>query len=163
MQNDVGHDIIKVQQSVTNWVYTFVSPEKEAGLMENRRQKKGTAITMTIQECYAKMGADYQEVLRRLYNEAMIQKFVLLFLKDDSYQNLENALAAADVKTAFRAAHTLKGVCQNLGFSNLYVPAAELTETLRANRLDGTEEQFEQVKKQYKITTDAIRELAGQA
>ena len=35
---------------------------------------------MTIQECYKKMGADYQEVLGRLYNEAMICKFVRMFL-----------------------------------------------------------------------------------
>ena len=34
---------------------------------------------MTIQECYKKMGADYQEVLGRLHNEAMIGKFVRMF------------------------------------------------------------------------------------
>ena len=39
---------------------------------------------MTIQECYAQMGADYNEVFRRLYNEAMIRKFVLLFPKDEN-------------------------------------------------------------------------------
>lgn len=78
---------------------------------------------MTIQECYAQMGADYNEVFRRLYNEAMIRKFVLLFPKDDSFHNLEAALKEQNVKEAFRAAHTLKGVCQNLGFSNLYAPA----------------------------------------
>lgn len=69
------------------------------------------------------MGADYNEVFRRLYNEAMIRKFVLLFPKDDSFHNLEAALKEQNVKEAFRAAHTLKGVCQNLGFSNLYAPA----------------------------------------
>ena len=101
---------------------------------------------MTIQECYAQMGADYNEVFRRLYNEAMIRKFVLLFPKDDSFHNLE-------------AAHTLKGVCQNLGFSNLYAPAVTLTETLRAGQLDGTAEQFAEVEKQYRITMAAIQAL----
>lgn len=114
---------------------------------------------MTIQECYAQMGADYQEVLGRLYNETMIRKFVLLFLKDDSFQNLEAALGRGDVKEAFRAAHTLKGVCQNLGFSNLFAPTYTLTETLRAGRLEGTPEQFAQVAEQYRITVDAIRAL----
>ncbi len=114
---------------------------------------------MTMQECYAQMGADYADVLRRLYSEAMIHKFVLLFLKDDSYQNLERALEKQDVKEAFRAAHTLKGVCQNLGFTNLYAPAAALTETLRAGQLEGTDVQFKAVKKQYRITTGAIRAL----
>ena len=101
----------------------------------------------------------YNEVFRRLYNEAMIRKFVLLFPKDDSFHNLEAALKEQNVKEAFRAAHTLKGVCQNLGFSNLYAPAVTLTETLRAGQLDGTEEQFAEVEKQYRITMAAIQAL----
>lgn len=84
------------------------------------------------------MGADYQEVLGRLYNEAMICKFVRMFLQDDSFQILEEALRRGDVKEAFRGAHTLKGVCQNLGFSNLYAPTYTLTETLRAGQLGYT-------------------------
>lgn len=114
---------------------------------------------MTIQECYAQMGANYTDVKNRLYNEAMIHKFVLLFLKDDSYANLENALKNADVKEAFRAAHTLKGVCQNLGFDNLYQPAYTLTETLRAGQLEGTDAQFAKVKEEYERTINAIRSL----
>ena len=114
---------------------------------------------MTIQECYSTMGAEYEEVLKRLYSEAMIRKFAVLFLKDDSFSNLEAALEKKDVKEAFRAAHTLKGVCQNLGFSNLYEPTYIITETLRAGQLEGTDAQFEQVAKQYKITCDAIRAL----
>lgn len=98
---------------------------------------------MTIQKCYKKMGADYQEVLGRLYNEAMICKFVRMFLQDDSFQILEEALRRGDVKEAFRGAHTLKGVCQNLGFSNLYAPTYTLTETLRAGQLEGTQEQLQ--------------------
>ena len=114
---------------------------------------------MTIQECYAQMGADYNEVFRRLYNEAMIRKFVLLFPKDDSFHKLEVALREQNVKEAFRAAHTLKGVCQNLGFANLYAPAVTLTETLRAGQMDGTAEQFAEVEKQYRITMAAIQAL----
>ena len=114
---------------------------------------------MTIQECYKKMGADYQEVLGRLYNEAMICRFVRMFLQDDSFQILEDALRRGDVKEAFRGAHTLKGVCQNLGFSNLYAPTYILTETLRAGQLEGTQEQFAKVAEQYQCTMDAIRAL----
>ena len=36
---------------------------------------------------------------------------------------LEAAMAAGDAEGAFMAAHTLKGVSQNLGFDNLYEPA----------------------------------------
>ena len=72
---------------------------------------------MTIQECYQKMGADYEDVLKRLYSESMIRKFARMFLDDDSYPKLEDALKKENVEEAFRAAHTLKGVCQNLGFT----------------------------------------------
>lgn len=62
-------------------------------------------------------------------------------------------------KEAFRAAHTLKGVCQNLGFTNLYQPTYDLTEVLRTGTLEGTKELFDSVACQYKITINAIRAL----
>ena len=114
---------------------------------------------MTIQECYKKMGADYQEVLGRLYNEAMICKFVRMFLQDDSFQILEEALRRGDVKEAFRGAHTLKGVCQNLGFDALYAPASALTEALRGGTLDGADTLFPPVEKEYQRVVAALKEL----
>lgn len=128
--------------------------------MQCRAQKEiGKAVQgiMTIQECYKEMGADYEEVFHRLPRESMVRKFALMFLNDDSYPKLEQALKEGNVKEAFRAAHTLKGVCQNLGFTNLYQPAYELTEVLRAGTLEGSGEWFARVTEQYKITTDAIR------
>ena len=47
---------------------------------------------MTIEECYKKMGANYQDVIKRLPNEAMIKKFALKFKDDTSFQELEMAL-----------------------------------------------------------------------
>ena len=114
---------------------------------------------MTIQECYKKMGADYQEVLGRLYNEAMICKFVRMFLQDDSFQIMEEALRRGDVKEAFRGAHTLKGVCQNLGFDALYAPASALTEALRGGTLDGADTLFPPVEKEYQRVVAALKEL----
>ena len=103
------------------------------------------------------MGANYEDVLKRLYNEGMICRFTLMFLNDDSYPKLEQSLKEGNAQEAFRAAHTLKGVCQNLGFTNLYHPTYELTEVLRAGTLEGSGEWFARVTEQYKITTDAIR------
>ncbi len=37
------------------------------------------------------MGANYEDVLKRLYNEGMIRRFTLMFLNDDSYPKLEQA------------------------------------------------------------------------
>lgn len=71
---------------------------------------------MTVKECYEQMGADYEGVLGRLRSEALIKKFAKKFLDDGSFQSLKDNLAAGNGEEAFRAAHTLKGVCQNLGF-----------------------------------------------
>ena len=128
--------------------------------MQCRAQKEiGKAVQgiMTIQECYKEMGADYEEVFHRLPRESMVRKFALMFLNDDSYPKLEQSLKEGTAQEAFRAAHTLKGVSQNLGFTNLYQPAYELTEVLRAGTLEGSGEWFARVTEQYKITTDAIR------
>lgn len=86
---------------------------------------------MTLKDCYMQMGADYEETVQRLRSESLIQRIILKFPQDPSYQELCQALADGNIEVAFRAAHTLKGVCQNLGFKNLYEPSAELTERLR--------------------------------
>jgi len=114
---------------------------------------------MTLEQVYSAIGGDYKGVMERLPSADFVRRFALKFLQDDSFPNLKKALEAQDAPTAFRAAHTLKGVCQNLGFSNLYAPAYTLTETLRAGQLEGTQEQFAKVEEQYQCTMDAIRAL----
>ena len=114
---------------------------------------------MTIKECYDAMGADYQNTLNRFPNEAFIKKFVLKFLDDNSYANLKEALAAGNVEEAFRAAHTLKGICLNLGLKNLYTVSSDLTEKLRGRELDGYEALYEKVSEQYKITVNALKSV----
>ena len=96
---------------------------------------------MTIQECYTALEGDYQEVLGRLYSDALVQRFVGKFLSDQSFQLLEDALKAESYDEAFRAAHTLKGVTQNLSFTKLYQSSHEITEALRTKNYDlGSEE-----------------------
>ena len=106
---------------------------------------------MTLQECYAAMGGDYEGVMGRLRSERMVQKFVLKFLADSSYELL--------LSEAFRAAHTIKGVCQNLGFDRLYKSSSELSEALRDGKALENTGLLEQVKEDYQATTGAIRAL----
>ena len=75
---------------------------------------------MTIQECYKAIGGNYEAVLGRLHSEALIQRFTLKFFEDQSYLQLKQALENKNYEDAFRSAHTLKGVCQNLSFDRLY-------------------------------------------
>jgi len=114
---------------------------------------------MTTKECFDAMGADYQGVLDRFSSEALVKKFALKFLDDNSFNNLKKALADSNVEEAFRAAHTLKGVCLNLGFDNLYKVSSEITEILRAGELTGTSEAFDKVEEQYNITINAIKSI----
>ena len=114
---------------------------------------------MNLEEFYAQIGGDYADTLQRLCNENMVKKFVKKYQDDPTCADLHNAALQQDWEAAFRGAHTLKGVCQNLGFSNLYAPTYTLTETLRAGQLEGTQEQFAKVAEQYKRTVDAIRAL----
>ena len=65
---------------------------------------------MTLQECYTQLEGDYEGVLARLRSERMVQKFVLKFLNDKSYELLVTSLEAGNKEEAFRAAHTIKGV-----------------------------------------------------
>ena len=75
---------------------------------------------MTMQECYKAIGGNYEAVLGRLHSEALIQRFTLKFLEDQSYLQLKQALENKNYEDAFRSAHTLQGVCQNLSFDRLY-------------------------------------------
>ena len=112
---------------------------------------------MTLKECYAAMEGDYDEVFSRLRKDERIQKFVMKFLDDKSFDELKAAVEAGDLETAFRAAHTLKGVTQNLSFAKLFNCTNKLTELLRGGQMD--EALYKQVEESYHQTIAAIREL----
>ena len=111
---------------------------------------------MTVKECYEQMGADYEGVLGRLRSEVLIKKFAKKFLDDGSFRSLKDNLVQKNGEEAFRAAHTLKGVCQNLGFDNLYKASFDITEKLRGRDTEGCEELLARVEEQYNNTVDAI-------
>ena len=49
---------------------------------------------MTLQECYAMFGGDYEGVVSRLRSEKTVKKFALKFLNDKSYELLCSSLEA---------------------------------------------------------------------
>ena len=89
---------------------------------------------MNLEEFYAQIGGDYTDTLQRLCNENMVKKFVKKYQDDPTCADLHNAVLQQDWEAAFRGAHTLKGVAQNLGFDSLYRAAADLTEHLRGGK-----------------------------
>ena len=114
---------------------------------------------MDIKECYEAMHGDYEDIFSRLRNNALIIKLVKKFESDQSYAELKQSLADKDAEKAFRAAHTLKGVCLNLGFDELYEVSAEITEKLRGKETAGSEDVFQKVEEKYQKTVNAIKGL----
>ena len=116
---------------------------------------------MTLQECYQALGGDYDEVLGRLRSEKLVQKFVLKFPQDGSYDLLVTSMAEENYGEAFRAAHTIKGVCQNLSFTRLYASSSALSEALRHGITPEAPALFEQVKADYQHVAGVISEFQG--
>lgn len=115
---------------------------------------------MTLTAFYDAIGADYTTVLNRMGGmEKMVDKFVKKFPNDTAATQLFEAYAAEDYETAFRMAHTLKGVCLNLGFEKLQQLASDLTEALRGQVADNAPELLASVRAEYEKVIELLKEL----
>ena len=118
---------------------------------------------MNLQELYERVGGDYADVLSRLMTEERVLKFVRRFPEDASFNELRAALDSGNTETAFRAAHTLKGIAQNLGFTALYKASDELTEALRPGSEDDIKADipalFSRTSEEYEKVVAAIAEI----
>lgn len=117
---------------------------------------------MTLREFYAKTNADYDAVIRRLINETLVLKYLNKFLHDENFMQLQQAAAQQDYETAFRCAHTLKGLCLSLGLETLGEPVTALTEELRAGRTEHTEQYIAAIAPLYAQTIAWINGLFDQ-
>ena len=114
---------------------------------------------MTIKEFYEEIGGDYDEVIGRLFSEALVKKFLIKFLTDTSYQTFFEEIEKKNIEEAFRAAHTLKGVCQNLGFGNLYKSGSDIAEALRGGQNNVTQPMMDKLKSDYEMTVEALKKI----
>ncbi len=116
---------------------------------------------MTVKECYDAMGGNYADVESRLRKEERIQKFLLRVLNDTSYELLCTSMKDRNMPEAFRAAHTIKGICQNLSLDKLFKSADCLAELLRNREEYGEdlEPAMAQVTEDYQMTIECIKKL----
>ena len=120
---------------------------------------------MDLRTCYEQLGGSYNDVLSRIPSERLVDKFLRKFLTDESFAGLCSAMAAGSRSEAFLMAHTLKGVCANLGFTRLFRSTAALTELLRpeADAIpDEAIEALEPVREDYALTVGVIRAYIGE-
>ncbi|MBQ7924939.1 MAG: Hpt domain-containing protein [Lachnospiraceae bacterium] len=77
-------------------------------------------------------GIDYEGTLHRFMNkQEMMVRFLKKFPDDTNYSQLLESIEKRDYGTAFRCAHTLKGVVANLGIESIYGHVSQITELLR--------------------------------
>lgn len=116
---------------------------------------------MTIQECYDIIGGNYSDIVSRLRTEERITRFLIKVADDKSFELLTTSLENRNMEEAFRAAHTLKGICLNLSLTRLYDSSSKLTEVLRgrADYGDDIEPLYQKVKEDYELAVENINKL----
>ena len=113
-----------------------------------------------LERFYSSVEADAKEIIARLGGmPQLVERFLGKFLADESFDRLYVALAAGETKEAFREAHTLKGVCANLGIQSLYVKASAVTELLRAEHLEEAKRALPDLEAEYKRVVALMNEL----
>ena len=102
---------------------------------------------MTVKEFYDSIGGDYDTVFSQLLKDERIAKFAKRFVEDPTYSQLIVSLNNKDYDTAFRMAHTLKGV------------AALLDKKDHSTVLHGYNKITEEIKKdpEFRETIEAIK------
>lgn len=122
---------------------------------------------MQLEEFFEWVGGSYQEIKERLQSDALIQRLIIKFLNDKSYEMLCRGVEKEDYEEAFMGAHTLKGVCKSLGFVQLASSSGELTELLRNRENEPVDKEkcrelFLQICADYQVVTKAIEKLKEQ-
>jgi len=118
---------------------------------------------MTVKECYDAIGGNYEDAISRLRTDERVARFLGKVADDGSFKLLEESLRVRNIEEAFRAAHTLKGVCMNLSLTTLGRSAEALTEALRGRTQfsDDMMPLLENVRRDYETTISAIRALTA--
>ena len=86
---------------------------------------------MTIQELYAKIGGDYEQAVKVMRMDKLIDRYVRKFPASGTCEKLAEAGQSMDPAQLFESAHALKGVCANLGLTAIASAAGAITEEFR--------------------------------
>ena len=66
-------------------------------------------------------------------------KDLKMYVTQGGFQKLEEGIRNNNVKDSFEAAHSLKGICGNVGLSPLFNTVCLMVEILRKGSLDGVD------------------------
>lgn len=115
-----------------------------------------------MREELAAIGVEYDEVLKRFMGkEDFYLRMLKKFLDDKNYDGLKQSVADGDWQTAFNHAHTVKGLCGNLGLGGILKYVVPLTEELRHEPYDENKirDYMAEANQAYEQTIGVIRSL----
>ena len=117
---------------------------------------------MTLQELYSLIGGDYDQAVRVLRMDKLIDKHIRKLPTNGVVERLIDASKGNDPTELFEAAHAMKGVCANLGLVSLSEMASKITEEFRPgnprNLSDAqVSEIIGKIEEMYKKTADGIQ------
>lgn len=114
----------------------------------------------SLEQFYKAAGSDAVEVVSRLGGSpALVMRFLMKFPTDGSFHQLCTALENGEAEIAFRAAHTLKGTCANLGLQRLYTQASAMTELLRGGAMDEAKAALPTLEQEYLQVLEGLETL----
>lgn len=112
----------------------------------------------TSKQALESIGVDLPQTLGRFVNnEGLLFKFLAKFLTDQTYAQLQAAMASGDTEDAFHQAHTLKGVVGNLGLGDLFRATDEIVEPLRNGDMATATAAYPAVEAAYAHTMEVLR------
>jgi HPt (histidine-containing phosphotransfer) domain-containing protein len=90
-----------------------------------------------------------------------VKKFVLKVPNDPSYDLLCTSIEKGDMDEAFRAAHTLKGISQNLSLTGLYKTVGPLSDYLKVKKeyTDEVASMMAEVSEAYHLMKTSVLQL----
>ena len=120
---------------------------------------------MTLQELYSQIGGDYDQALRVLRMDKLIDKHIRKLPLNGVAEELLDAGKRMNPSELFEAAHAMKGVCANLGLTGLSGMASEIAEEFRPGnprKFSDSEviRRIEEIEELYRKTTEGIQEYA---
>ena len=117
---------------------------------------------MTLQELYQTIGGDYDQAVRVLRMDKLIDKHIRKLTKNGVVEALLDAGKAMDPTQLFETSHAVKGICANLGLTELSKAASEISEEYRPGNSRTMSDQevaarLGHIEEMYQKTADGIR------
>jgi len=117
---------------------------------------------MTFDEFAKEIDMDVTGTLNRFSGNAeLMQHFVRTFPDDKTFPQLQAAIAVGNWSGIEEAAHTLKGVSGNLGFSTLFTLTSEIVNDVRTKQFDAATALFPKAIECCQHIIDCINKLDG--